>query len=85
MDEERIVAAWMSRMAAAPLPPAHIPDAAAIWWQAQLRQRAEARRRAERPIEVMEWVQLGAAAATAAAALVWALPSLAAVIRLMRI
>jgi hypothetical protein len=85
MDEERMIAAWLARLAAAPLPAAHLPDAATIWWQAQLRQQAEDRWRAERPIEVMEWVQLGAAAVTAVAALVWALPTLAAFIRLARI
>jgi hypothetical protein len=75
----------MARVAAAPLPAAHIPDAETILWQAQLRQRAEDRRRAQRPIEVMERIQLGAVALTAAAVLVWSLPTLIALVRLMRI
>jgi hypothetical protein len=85
MDDEQVVAALMAQIASAPLPAAHLPEADALWWQAQLRRAAEGRRRAERPIEVMEWVQLGAAAAIAVAAFVWALPSLEAVIRLVRI
>jgi hypothetical protein len=81
MDEERIIAALMARVAAAPLPAHDIPDAETIWWQAQLRRRQDDRWRAQRPIELMEWIQLGAVAATATAALVWSLPTLAALFR----
>jgi hypothetical protein len=83
MDEERMVAAWMARVAAAPLPAARIPEAETIWWQAKLERDREARRRAERPIEVMERIQLAAAAAIAVAAFIWALPSLEAAIKLV--
>jgi hypothetical protein len=82
MDEERTIAALMARVASAPLPAHHIPNAETIWWQAQLRRRQEDRRRAQRPIEVMEWIHLGAVAATATAVVVWSLPTLAALFRL---
>jgi hypothetical protein len=85
MDEERLVIAWMARVAAAPLPGAHIADAATIVWQAQLRRRAEDRRRALRPIEVMERIQLGAVTVTVAAVLAWSLPMLISLFRLARI
>jgi hypothetical protein len=82
MNEEQMIAAWMARVAAAPLPAAHIPDAAAIWWQARLERERESRRRALWPIELMEWIQLGVAAVTATAVLVWSFPTLAALFRL---
>jgi hypothetical protein len=85
MDEERMVAEWLARLASAPVPASHIPDAETIWWQAQVRRRQEEGRRAQRPIELMEWIQLGAAAATAMATLIWAMPALGALIRLARI
>jgi hypothetical protein len=75
MDEEQLIAAWMARVAAAPLPAAHLPDAETIWWQARLEREREARRRAERPIVLMEWIQLGAAAAAAVAVFVRAIPA----------
>jgi hypothetical protein len=75
MDEEQLIATWMARVAAAPLPAAQIPEAAAIWWQAQLERERDARRRAQRPIELMEWIQLGAAAAAAVAVFVQAIPA----------
>jgi len=80
-----MIAAWLARLAAAPLPAAHIPDAETIWWQAQLEREREARRRAQRPIELMEWIQLGVAAVTATAVFVGSLPTLAALLRLGRI
>jgi hypothetical protein len=82
MDEEQHVAAWMARLAAAPLPAPRIADAETIWWQAMLERERAARQRAERPIEVMERIQLAAAAAIAVAAFIWALPSLEAAIKL---
>jgi len=85
MDDERMVGAWMACVAAAPLPAAHIPDAETILWQARLRQRAEDRRRAQRPIEVMERIQLGAVTVTVAAVLAWSLPTLISLFRLARI
>jgi len=85
MDDEQPIAAWMARVAAAPLPAAHLPEAKAIWWQAQLERERDARRRAQRPIELMEWILLGVAAVTATAVLVWSLPTLAALLRLGRI
>jgi hypothetical protein len=85
MDEERMVAEWLARVASAPVPASHIPDAETIWWQAQLQRRWDDGRRAQRPIEWMEWIQLGAAAATAMATLIWQMPALGALIRLTRI
>ncbi|HEY7169411.1 MAG TPA: hypothetical protein VH417_01120 [Vicinamibacterales bacterium] len=85
MNEEPMIASWMARVAAAPVPAAQIPDAETILWQARLRQRAEDRRRAQQPIELMERIQLGAVAVTVAAVLVWSLPTLLSLFRLARI
>ena len=76
-DEERRVAEFMatlasSTMAAAPAPPA----ASAIWVRAQLLSRWDAERKATRPLDVIEPLQIGLGLVAAAVLLMWSAPAL---------
>ena len=51
--------------------PRQLPDAAVIWWKAQLLRRWQAERAASEPIERMRWIELAAGVASLAAFLVW--------------
>lgn len=73
-EDERAVAAFMSRVAALP---GERPDADPmhLWWKAQLLRRWDAERRAQLPLDVMDVVQIAGAAAAAVALLAWSLPT----------
>jgi hypothetical protein len=53
---------------------AHVPSAGQVWWRAQLRARAEARRAAERPIHVIQAVAAAVVAGAFAAGIGWVGP-----------
>ena len=59
-DEERAVAAFMSRVVnlRIPDPGSPIPDPAALWNKARLIQRWEAERRAQRPLDIMQRIEI---------------------------
>lgn len=59
-DEERAVAALMSRVAnlRIPDPGSRNPDAAVLWSKARLIQRWEAERRAQRPLDIMQPIEI---------------------------
>ena len=77
-EEERAVAAFMSRVAAlqGPSPESRSPDAAALWNKAKLIQRWEAERRAQRPLDIMQPIELAGGLVAAGLLLHWWLPSL---------
>jgi hypothetical protein len=77
-DEERAVAAFMSRVASLriPDPESRIPDAAALWCTAQLIQRWEAERRAQRPLDIMQPIEIAGGLVAAGLLLYWSLPYL---------
>jgi hypothetical protein len=75
-EEERAVAAFMTRLAATPVGNVSIPSADVLWWKARLLARWDAERKAQKPLDVMEPVQIVAGLATAALLLAWSLPSL---------
>jgi hypothetical protein len=77
-DEERAIAGFMKRLAAAPVPDSGVlTGPGALWWKAQLLRRWDEQRQAVRPLAVMEPVQLIAGLTAAALVFLWALPSLA--------
>jgi len=76
-EEEQTIAAFMARLASAPLPAAQQPaEAAVLWLKGQLLRRWEAQRRVQAPLDVMEPVEIAVSLAAAVALLVWSLPSL---------
>jgi hypothetical protein len=76
-EDEQPVAAYMTKLAASPLPrSARMPDADLLWVKAQLLQRWEAERKVQAPLDMMEPVQSAAGLVAAGVLLVWSLPSL---------
>jgi hypothetical protein len=76
-DEERHVADFMSALAtatAASVPP--LQGADAVWVRAHLLSRWEAERRAQRPLDAMERVQIGLGLVAAVVLFVWSTPLL---------
>jgi hypothetical protein len=53
---------------------AQVPSAGQVWWRAQVRARAEARRAVERPMHIVQAVAAACAAGAFAAAIGWAGP-----------
>lgn len=70
------VVTWMRRLAGTVDERRELPAAATIWWRAQLVRRWEAERRALRPIERMQRVEVGLGLASLVALAVWAWPAL---------
>jgi hypothetical protein len=77
-DEERAVAAFMSRVAnlRIPDPDSRIRDATALWSKARLIQRWEAERRAQRPLDIMQRIEMVGGLVAAGLLLYWSLPYL---------
>src|SRR4051812_27213031 len=76
-DEERAIAAFMTRLSALPVPGTSTPgNLTAVWWKAQLLRRWDDQRQAVRPLDVVEPVRVIASLAAAALIFLWALPSL---------
>lgn len=74
--EERLVAAFMDRLRAAPLSVSpHIPAADVLWLKARLIRQWDAQRKVRRPIDVMEPVELAAGVMAAGLLLAWSVPS----------
>jgi hypothetical protein len=74
--EERVVAAFMDRLRAAPIDVSpSIPGADVLWLKARLIRQWDAQRKVRRPIEVMEPVELAAGVMAAGFLLFWSVPS----------
>jgi hypothetical protein len=75
-EEERAVAAFMSRVANLRIPDleSRIPDPAALWCKAKLIQRWEAERRAQRPLDIMQPIEIAGGLVAAGLLLYWSLP-----------
>jgi hypothetical protein len=60
LEEERVVAAFMSRVAHVRIPDAgsRIPEAAELWCKAKLLAQWEASRRAQRPLDIMQPIEI---------------------------
>jgi hypothetical protein len=70
-DDQELAAAWMAEFARVPLEAPPPGDPAFVWWKAQLMRRWDAERRALRPIEVAEQIQVAVGAAGALLLLAW--------------
>ena len=77
-DEERAVAAFMSRAASLgiPNPEFPVPDSSQLWCKARLIQRWEAERRAQRPLDIMQPIEIAGGLVAAGLLLYWSLPYL---------
>jgi hypothetical protein len=76
-DEDQQIAAFMTRLAAAPLDAApRLADVDVLRVKAQLLRRWNAERKVQASLDVMEPMQILAGLAAAALLLVWAIPSL---------
>lgn len=78
-DDERDIAAYMSRLAASTRH-ASLPEVDALWVKAQMLARWEAERRVQAPLDVIEPFQIGAGLVAAGILLFWSLPALLRVI-----
>ncbi len=80
-DEEREIAAYMSKLAAATRRQAtRVPTADVLWVKAQMLERWEAERRVQAPLDAIEPFQIGAGLVAAGILLFWSLPALLRVI-----
>ena len=75
-EEEKAIEAFMARLAATPVGDVRVPGPDVIWWKARLLARWDAERRVQRPLDVMEPVQIAAGLVAAVLLLVWSLPPL---------
>jgi hypothetical protein len=73
-DEQR-VASFMARLAQLPIERA-MSDPAGIWLKAQLLRRWEAERRAQAPLDMMDWVEIAGGLVTASFLFYWSIPYL---------
>ena len=76
-SEVLLTALYLRDQAAEAATQAPLPESGRIWWQAQLRARQEAARRATRPIAFVEQVSLALGAAGLITAAVWLWPDIA--------
>jgi len=76
--EERAVAAFMSRVSnlRIPNPESRILAATTLWSKAKLIQRWEAERRAQRPLDMMQPIEIAGGLVAAGLLLYWSLPYL---------
>jgi hypothetical protein len=75
--EEKAVAAFMSRVGALRIPSeSRIPDASALWYKARLLRQWEAERRAQRPLDIMQRIEIAGGLVAAGLLLYWSLPYL---------
>jgi hypothetical protein len=79
-EEEKALAAFMKRLAATLVGEAQVPSADVVWHKARLLARWDAERKVQKPLDVMEPVQIVAGLVAAVLLLVWSLPSLVRVI-----
>ena len=70
-DEERALAAFMSRVANL-----RIPDPAQLWCKAKLLRTWEAERRAQWPLDMMQPIEIAGGLVAAGLLLYWSLPYL---------
>ena len=77
-EEERAVAAFMSRVSnlRIPNPESRIPATTTLWSKANLIQRWEAERRAQRPLDIMQPIEIAGGLVAAGLLLYWSLPYL---------
>ena len=75
-SEERVIAAFMDKLRTAPLEVTPtMPGADVLWVKARLIRQWEAQRKVQRPIDVMEPVELAAGLMAAGLLLMWSVPS----------
>ena len=74
-EDERAVAAFMSRVTSLPAPDG-VQEPARLWWKAQLLKKWDAERRAQLPLDVMQPIEIAGGMVAAGLMLYWSLPYL---------
>ena len=75
--EEKAVAAFMSRVGDLRMPSeSRMSDAASLWYRAKLLRQWEAERRARRPLDIMQRIEIAGGMVAAGLLLYWSLPYL---------
>ena len=77
-DDEHAISAFMSRVAnlRIPDPGSRTPDPAELWCKARLLARWEAERRAYRPLDIMQPIEIAGGLIAAGLLLYWSIPYL---------
>ena len=77
-EDEKAVAGFMSRVASlrVPTPESQTADPAQLWSKAQLLKRWDAERRAQRPLDIMQPIEIAGGLVAAGLLLYWSLPYL---------
>ena len=77
-DEERAVAAFMSRVANVRIsnPESLVQEPAQLWYKAKLLEKWEAERRAQWPLDMMQPIEIAGGLVAAGLLLYWSLPYL---------
>jgi hypothetical protein len=77
-DDDRAVAAFMSRVADLGSPDSRspVPDAAALWCKAMLLRKWDAERRARRPLDIMQPIEIAGGLIAAGLLAYWSIPYL---------
>jgi hypothetical protein len=68
--------AWRTSESRIPDPGSQVPDPAALWSKVRLIQRWEAERRAQRPLDIMQPIEIAGGPVVAGLLLYWSLPYL---------
>ena len=75
--EEQAIAAFMARLASLPAGAGwQVPEPTTLWWKAQLLRRWDAERVVERPLDVVEPLEIAGGLIAAGLLLFWSLPTL---------
>ena len=79
-SDDALVAAFFREVGGDPVEPG-LPDPGTLWWKAQLRARRAAIERAARPILIVERLAWACGVGTLAAATVWQMPQILALLQ----
>jgi hypothetical protein len=75
-SDEKAIANFMSRVAELRIsnPESRIPGPAELWYKAKLLAQWDAERRIQRPLDIMQYIEIGGGLVAASLLLYWSLP-----------
>ena len=74
-QDDRAIADFMARVSALPAP-GGVQDSSHLWWKAQLLMKWDAERRAQRPLDIMQPIEIAGGLVAAGLLLYWSIPYL---------